>query len=223
MDFVGSPALARQQINGWVEDQTRQRIRDLIPPGGVSRDTRLVLVNALYLKAPWLEEFPAHATEPRPFHLPGGTAVDVPTLSSTHTYGFAQRPGYRVVTVPYAAGGLQFVIVLPDAQDGLPAVEKGLTASDLAAFAGVGRSRVELYLPRLKLEPPALKLGESLRTLGMKTAFDHPQGTADFGRMARRKPNDYLFISEVFQFIVTTKYYLRLCSQFTASRTCVSM
>ena len=56
---------------------------------------------------------------------------------------------------------------------------------------------VILHLPKFKLEPPSLSLGEALRGLGMMVAFDQPRGSADFGRMAPRKPNDYLCISEV--------------------------
>jgi serpin B len=52
MDFIRNASSARLEINAWVEDQTRQRIRELIPLDGIDRETRLVLVNAIYLKAP---------------------------------------------------------------------------------------------------------------------------------------------------------------------------
>jgi serpin B len=47
------------------------------------------------------------------------------------------------------------------------------------------------------MEPPTLKLSETLKSLGMRSAFDEPKGSANFDRMAVRKPNDYLHISEV--------------------------
>ena len=53
-------------------------------------------------------------------------------------------------------------------------------------------------MPRLKLEPPVLPLGQTLQTLGMKTAFDKPLRSANFDRMAPRRPDDYLALSEVF-------------------------
>jgi serpin B len=52
LDFARNPQTATRQINGWVEQQTRQRIRDLVPSEALDKDTRLVLVNAIYLKAP---------------------------------------------------------------------------------------------------------------------------------------------------------------------------
>ncbi|PYJ86406.1 MAG: hypothetical protein DME22_05360 [Verrucomicrobia bacterium] len=57
MDFISNPSGAAKSINDWVEDQTRQRIRNLIPAGALTKLTRLVLVNAIYLKAPWAEPF----------------------------------------------------------------------------------------------------------------------------------------------------------------------
>jgi len=86
MDFISETSAARSEINLWVEEQTRHRIRDLIPPNGLDRETRLVLVNAIYLKAPWALEFQKFATKPiaehvdRPFlfaiqHRPSGACL----------------------------------------------------------------------------------------------------------------------------------------------------
>src|SRR6516225_8830667 len=57
LDFVADPAAATQRINKWVADQTHDRIRDLIPADALNKLTRLVLANALYLKAPWADAF----------------------------------------------------------------------------------------------------------------------------------------------------------------------
>jgi serpin B len=101
------------------------------------------------------------------------------------------------VAIPYNAD-LQFVVLLPDERNGLSAVEKKLTSAALTDFAKLERRKLDLYLPKFKFEPPTLNLGATLQALGMKTAFDQPAGSANFDRMAPRKPNDYLFISEVF-------------------------
>ena len=68
----------------------------------------------------------------------------------------------------------------------------------LADCAKLERRDVDLHLPKFKLEPPTITLAEKLEALGMKTAFDEPKGSANFDRMASRKPNDYLYISQVF-------------------------
>src|SRR6201987_6350684 len=78
VDFIADPAAATQHINKWVAEQTRERIRDLIPGGALDKTTRLVLANALYLKAPWASEFSENATKPEPFFVHGGGPSDVP-------------------------------------------------------------------------------------------------------------------------------------------------
>jgi serpin B len=196
LDFA-KPAAASQTINTWVERQTRDRIRNLVPASALSADTRLVLVNAIYLKAPWIEEFPAHATQPRPFHMCGGKTVEVPTLLRQAHFGYAQREGYAAVTIPYRGGGLHFLVLLPDAADGLAALEQKLTAAQLAACARLPTPEVILQMPKLKLEPPPLSLAKPLQALGMKSAFNVPAGSANFDRMAPPHAGASLCISEV--------------------------
>ncbi|MEI6673756.1 MAG: serpin family protein [Verrucomicrobiota bacterium] len=198
MDFINKAPQERLKINGWVEDQTHQRIRDLIPQDGLTRDTRLVLVNAIYMKAPWAELFEVAATQPQPFEVKGKESAKVPTMRRTGHLGYAKRDGYQVVTVPYTGGEIQLLVLVPDAKDGLVALEAKLTPEILGSCAKPGMAEVELYLPKFKLEPPLFKMGEVLRKLGMQSAFDQPKGSANFDRMAPRRPNDYLCISEVF-------------------------
>ena len=198
LDFRHNPDLSRDHINKWVSQQTLERIRDLIPPGGVSKDTRLVLANAIYLKAPWRSEFAESFTKPKPFHIRGRESVDVPTMNERTQLAYAKRAGYVAVALPYTGAELQFVVLVPDEIAGLANMEAGLKPEDLAACARMDMKEVDLALPKFKLEPPTLILSDKLKTLGMKTAFDQPTGSADFDRMAARKPDDYLAISEVF-------------------------
>jgi serpin B len=199
IDFIADPAVATQRINKWVADQTRDRIRDLIPAGALDKTTRLVLANALYLKAPWASEFSESATQPEPFHVRGGAPTDVPTMQkrSDH-FGYAKRDGYTAVSLPYAGDDLQFLVLLPDETNGLRALESKLTGDTLASCAKLEKREVDLHLPRFKLQPPTMALAEKFEALGMKTAFDKPQGSANFDRIAPRKPDDYLYISQIF-------------------------
>jgi serpin B len=150
------------------------------------------------LKAPWATPFEERATRPEPFHLTDGEAVPVPTMKTQGRLGHRREDGFTAVTVPYAGGGLQLLVLLPDAVDGLAALTAKLTPEMLAEFAQAGGAEVRLHLPKFKLEPPMMPLGQTLQTLGMRTAFDQPERSANFDRMAPRKPDDYLFISEVY-------------------------
>src|SRR5881409_4305680 len=127
LDFVANPAAATQRINKWVADQTRDKIRDLIPGGALDKTTRLVLANALYLKAPWASEFSQKATKSEPFFVHGGTPVDVPMMRKTDKqFGYAKREGFTAVSLPYAGGDLQFLVLLSNEADGLRALESKL-------------------------------------------------------------------------------------------------
>jgi serpin B len=196
MDFSKSAA-ATKHINGWVEEETKKRIRDLLPDGVLNADTRLVLVNAVYLKAPWAEKFYAESTKPKPFHIAGGENKDVPTMMRHDHFGYAKREGYTAVTIPYYGGDVHFLVFVPDDVRGLADVEKKLTPAALADCAKLPYKDVILHLPKFKIEGASISLADELRGLGMKTAFDDPQGSANFSRMAARTPSDYLYISEV--------------------------
>ena len=198
VDFIHDAAGVTTHINTWVAQQTRGRIQDLIPADALDPATRLVLVNAIYLKAPWQKPFAPSATRPLPFQVPGVSAAPVPTMFINESLGYAQQNGYRVVVIPYAGGDLQFVILLPDSPDGLAALKASLSPEMLAECANLPEQPVNLYVPKLKLEPPVLSLSKSLQSLGMTTAFNHPPGSANFDRMAPRRPDDYLYISDIF-------------------------
>ena len=190
LDFGKNPEPARLHINGWVEERTRKRIRDLIPVGGITPATRLVLANALYLRAPWSGEFPVSATKPEPFRIRGKASAMVPTMRQKRDLGYAKRPGHTVLTLAYADSQLQFVILLPDAPDGLDALERQLTPSLLAGCARTERRDVVVHLPKFRLESKSISLVPPLSAMGMKSAF----GNADFGRMT---PGGGLAISDV--------------------------
>jgi serpin B len=198
LDFVADPAAATQRINNWVAEQTRDRIRDLIPGGALDKTTRLVLANALYLKAPWASEFSQNATHSELFFV-RGAPVDVPMMRKTDkNFGYARREGFTVVSLPYAGNDLQFVVLLPDDINGLRELESKLSADVLTGCAKLEKQDVDLHLPKFKLEPPTVALKEKFEALGMKTAFDDPRGSANFDKIAPRKPNDYLYISNIF-------------------------
>src|SRR5438105_1905939 len=179
LDFIANPAAATQRINKWVADQTRNRIRDLIPGGALDNTTRLVLANALYLKAPWANEFSQNSTQPEPFFV-RGAPVDVPMMrKADKNFGYARREGFTVVSVPYAGNELQFLVLLPDDIDGIRGLESKLSADVLASCAKLQkREEIDLYLPKFKLEPPTITLAKQFEALGMKTAFDQPKGSA---------------------------------------------
>jgi serpin B len=193
LDFAANAKAARR-INGWVEDQTEKRIRDLVPPDAITAQTRLVLVNAVYMKAPWAEAFSEAATRPEPFHVRGGATKSVATMIRKDHYGYAQKDGYTAITIPYIGGEVHFLVLVPAEPDGLPALEKKVNGELLSDGAKLKSTQLILHLPKFKMEPPRISLKSALTQMGMKTAFDEPNGSANFEKMTTAKPG--LFISE---------------------------
>src|SRR5437773_2987052 len=128
IDFVANAAAATQHINKWVANQTHDRIRDLIPGEALDKTTRLVLTNALYLKAPWTYDFSDNAALSETFLVHGNAPADVPMMRKTDKrFGYAKRKGFIAVSLPYVGNDLQFVILLPDDVNGLHALELKLS------------------------------------------------------------------------------------------------
>lgn len=199
VDFQNASERVRNEINSWVSDQTHQRINDLIPPGGVNEATRLALVNAIYFKAAWAEEFSRNSTKAEPFFVGGVKSEMVQTMQQkSQRMGYFRGKGFRAITVRYVGGAIQLLILLPDEKTGLAALESKLTPQLLTECALSDPAEVILHLPKFKLEPGLIPLGALLQSLGMKSAFNQPYGSANFDRMAPKKPDDYLFLSEVF-------------------------
>ncbi len=198
MDFKTNSAGATREINEWISTETKKRIQNLIPQGALDRETRLVLTNALYFKAPWSSEFSESLTKAEVFHISDDRMVKVPTMIDQSNFRYMKAADFSAVAIPYSGGDLQFIVLVPDELDGIRKVESKLTAEALAACAKAEPRDIILHLPKFKIEPPAMPLGDHLQALGMKTAFDKPAGSADFSGIAPRKPDDYLFISQVF-------------------------
>ena len=190
MNFSKDPAGATHEINDWVAKQTANKIRDLIADT-LSKETRLVLANALYFKAAWASEFAKQATSPQPFHVSGGKpTVDVPTMQTTKSMRYFNGGGFQAVTLPYVGEQLHFLLIVPDSVDGLPAVEAKLTPDLLLSCSKAESREVILHLPKFKITPPTVQLGDMLQKLGMTTAFDSPRGSADFDAMAPKRPEE---------------------------------
>lgn len=196
MDFRTDPAKAAEAINRWVEEKTNQRIRELVRPENFGREHSLTLVNALHLQADWEDPFKG-TTNFEPFLVDGKTKASVMTMKETSTCGYLRREGYEIVTRPFHGNVLQFVIVLPERPDGLGALEPAISPQALAGLTRLPGQLVELYLPKLKLAPDTLALKSDLKTLGLRSVFDEPKGSANFDGIAPKKPDDYLYFTGV--------------------------
>jgi serpin B len=189
-DFRRDPEQSRQQINQAIAQTTHGRIKDLLHPGTIDTLSRLVLTNAIYLRAAWAFPFPTDATTQQPFHRADGSIATVPMMRRTARYGYASRNGFQAVRLPYAGGGLACTLFVPTGP--LEAHEQRLAHEGLQLFrAGVRGTNVDLAVPRFRVRTKRV-VNRDLRALGMTDAFDEHR--ADFTGITRDEP---LVISHV--------------------------
>ena len=168
VDFKRATETARRQINTWVGNETRDRIPQLLSPGTLNPLTRLVLVNAVYLKADWQNPFTKAQTTSGTFHGSGGD-VSVPFMHGTAMRSFVSSTGWQAVELAYAGGQLSMTILVPD-QGRYDDVVTNLSTTVLATLDAAQPAEVDLALPKFTVGH-ALSLKPQLSALGMPTAF----------------------------------------------------
>jgi len=197
LDFISQPDASRLTINQWVEEQTNDKIKDLLPEGTIDPITRLVITNAIYFKGIWVKQFDTDKTSDEDFRTASGKTVKVKMMQRTDEdaiYRYTETDDLQLLAMPYEhAGGrqLSMVVLLPKG-DRLATVEASLDAQTLPALLQSAKSRqVEVYFPKFKLETKYDQLGSTLAAMGMPTAFTD---RADFSGMGGKGD---LFISDV--------------------------
>ncbi|MCE9532052.1 MAG: serpin family protein [Planctomycetes bacterium] len=192
VNFAASEA-ARQIINNWVEKETREKIKDLIPKDVLKPTTRLVLTNAIYFKGDWLAKFDKKETADKKFLLSADKSVEVPMMHRKGSYGYFENDEVQILEMPYKGKELSMLVLLPRKANGIGDLEKNLTFAkfaELTKFVPM-RNEVDVTLPKFKIELD-LPLTKVLQEMGMKTAFIYP--VADFSGMDGSRE---LFISAV--------------------------
>jgi len=180
VDYVNATEPARLRINGWVEAKTKERIKDLLRPGILDKETRLVLANAIYFKAGWAKKFSKRATAPADFHLDAETSVKVPTMQVVNHLGYAEADGMFVVEIPYKGGASMVVAVAGDLDLG----------KAMKLHASASHERVQLHLPKFETTF-SFDAAKVLPAMGMPAAFST---AADFSGITAEEP---LLISNV--------------------------
>jgi serpin B len=194
VDFARETEAARQAINAWAEKETEGKIKELLRPNVLTPAAVLVLCNAIYFKGNWAVQFDAKQTRVADFFV----AVDKPTKAPMMNQRKDIRNGdfgdFGAIELPYKGGQLSMVVLLPKELDGLPSLERSLTArrlQDCLGILGVSpKSSVRVSLPKFRTTS-CFDLGKTLVKMGMVAAFGRD---ADFSGM---DGNRGLFISKV--------------------------
>ncbi|MDD4961892.1 MAG: serpin family protein, partial [Candidatus Marinimicrobia bacterium] len=104
MDFSGDAEGSRQTINNWVSEWTNERIRDLVPSGSIDALTRLILTNAVYFNAEWMEHFNEHMTRKEQFYPLKGDPYTVDMMYQRLHYQYSSGNSCDVLEIDYKGG-----------------------------------------------------------------------------------------------------------------------
>lgn len=203
LPFSSAPESARADINLWVADHTHDRITDLLPSGSITPLTRVVLTNAVFMKAAWATPFDKARTQDEHFDLGEGVQIKVPFMHHEGSFraGRFGKEGSEMLVceLPYAGERLAMVLLVPcfsdpDVSDGVGRAVAQLSGnwlSDLRGSGALRRQTVRLALPKWTARKP-LSLKQALADLGMRHAFDPAE--ADFSGIDGTRD---LFVSDV--------------------------
>ncbi len=190
VDFAGATEASRGTINRWVEQNTNDKIKNLIPQGSLTTYTRLVLTNAIYFKGDWATKFKEERTKPAPFHIRADETVEAPMMHQFGNFRYADIDGLKVLEMPYVGGDLSMVVVLPATT--LAELEPKLDANSLNGWlAKTNEVELDVFLPKFKFEAE-YQLQDVLSGMGMSDAFELPP--ADFSGISGYKD---LYITKV--------------------------
>ncbi|XP_069678636.1 leukocyte elastase inhibitor-like isoform X4 [Periplaneta americana] len=195
LNFADSEG-SRKIINSWVEEKTRDKIKDLIPPGMLNDLTRLVLVNAIYFKGFWKRQFDAARTRPGPFHLNSKEEKTVPMMHLKAKFGYTESGELdsKILEMPYQGQDISMFVILPNDVDGISKLEEKLAGSNLSEILKhLPVREVEVTMPKFKLEETT-DLNEILQKMGMTDMFS--ESRADFSGISGARD---LFVSNVLQ------------------------
>jgi serpin B len=201
VNFKADPEGVRQTINTWVQERTKDRIKDLIPAGMLDAMSRLVLTNAIYFKGSWARQFDPEQTKEDVFTVstytvengrPNAdyTRVQAPLMTCKNEFPYAENEICQVLELPYRGGDLSMLILLPKEQD-LFALDQALTPENLRTWTEqMPKREVEVYLPRFSMTYEC-QMSQLLSDMGMPEAFSP---LADFSGMTGSRD---LYISGV--------------------------
>jgi serpin B len=177
-------------INRWVEEETNNKIRDLILPNMINEYTRLVLTNAIYFKGYWLEQFDKKVTKEEDFKVSLDDRIKVQMMFLAGRFNYAETDKLQILELPYEGEELSMMIILPKGDD-LETVEESLNPDEFTGLKNlIRRQEVDVFLPKFNFKTKYF-MAEDLGNMGMPTAFtpgiDSGLGKADFSGMTGNK------------------------------------
>lgn len=175
------------KINSWVEKKTNNKIKNLLPEGDAKFLS--VLVNTIYFKGEWAEQFEEYATKEEDFTDRNGKAEKTDFMHKTERYRFYEDENMKMVRVPYKGGKTAMYLVLPTNEDKM----------DIAtALDNMNSYKVRLSFPKFKTEY-SLSFKEILKHIGIEKAFEKWEAEFDEVMFEGVKEGENVYVDDVLQ------------------------
>jgi serine protease inhibitor len=208
LDFIRETEKSRQTINSFIEEQTNNKIKNLIPLGVLNSMTRLVLTNAIYFKGTWEWEFDKSDTREQDFKI---TPINIVKTQMMHMnpkkaeFNYAELEKLQILELPYKGEKISMLILLPkqgetyDFETG-ERINYDYTLEDIE-LSSEKLKEYKFQMQETKLDSISLPkfefdtkyfMKDTLSAMGMPLAFDIKN--ADFSGMTEYED---LFISSV--------------------------
>lgn len=175
------------KINSWVEKKTNNKIKNLLPEGDAKFLS--VLVNTIYFKGEWAEQFEKYATKEENFTDRNGKVEKTDFMHKTERYRFYEDENMKMVRVPYKGGKTAMYLVLPTNENKM----------DIAtALDNMNSYEVRLSFPKFKTEY-SLSFKEILKHIGIEKAFEKWEAEFDEVMFKGVKEGENVYVDDVLQ------------------------
>lgn len=191
VDFNKDAPATLKKINAWISANTKGEVPSLLTKDEVNEDAQWLLVNALYLNAPWKMEF--REPEPKPFTTADGEEFDHPTfIKGSMEASCGKDEDFRWAYLPLRSEELSFLVILPE-KGGIQEALKKLSGERLEKMREASKVRMFfLALPRFSVDSGRMNLNQPFKALGMKAPFKeganfrgHSDGKSNTTRLAQ--------------------------------------
>lgn len=174
-------AAASNIINNWVKENTNGKITKIVEK--IEPDQVLFLINAIYFKGNWSNEFDKKQTAPHPFYITSGRRKQHPMMSQEGDYKYYESEQFQAVSLPYGKDGkISFYIFLPKQNSNLKAFYHNLNVENWEKWmTQFNKQKGFIRLPRFKTDYD-ITLNDALKSLGMEEAFSNKANFSGMGK-----------------------------------------
>ncbi|KAK4881886.1 hypothetical protein RN001_005205 [Aquatica leii] len=183
VDFT-KPKVAIDYINAWVEENTHNKIKNVLSKNSVSVDTAALLINTMYFHGNWIYQFDPHSTHKSKFYVNKHRTVDVDMMATDEYYNYYddKKLNAQFIEFPFEGGDITMTIILPKERFGLFNLETQIF--DILAVPQYQREKVEVFIPKFQVESE-INIKSILQAMGVKSAFNR---NADFSEISDSQP-----------------------------------